>query len=115
MSGYGKKASFSVKALVKSYRILIFSGKDISDIQFPAITICGQGWIGDVLTKSLLKQYREFVINDGQQASGRKKRSISTLKFGENPALEKKWMQAYYPGAFLDPKVSMYPSYILNY
>ena len=33
-------------------------------LQFPAITICGQGWIGDVMTTSLLKQYREFAKND---------------------------------------------------
>ena len=117
------------------------SGKDISQIKFPAITICGQGWIGDVVTEALLDQYRGFAIDKGWTPSAaetttedstsqstteatttetttenqpRRKREdfeftihSRELNFGDNDTLEQEWIQAYYPGSFLHPKVSM--------
>ena len=86
------------------------------------------------MTTSLLKQYREFAKNDpeyqkaaeplppedsgggeGQSGQGRRKRSPTTLQrwqtleFKHDVKMEKKWMQAYYPGAYLDPSVSSAP------
>ena len=113
-------------------------GKDISQIKFPAITICGQGWIGDVVTEALLDQYRGFAEDKGWTPSAEQTTEDSTtqsttdatttetttenqprrkreafkitnreLNFGDNESLEQEWIQAYYPGSFLHPKVSM--------
>ena len=145
---------------------IIIPGKDISQIKFPAITICGQGWIGDVVTEALLDQYRGFAEDKGWTPSAaeqsteesttqgtteysttqsatedsttqsttedsttqstteatitetttenqpRRKREAfkitnRELNFGDNDTLEQEWIQAYYPGSFLHPKVSM--------
>ena len=127
---------------------IIIPGKDISQIKFPAITICGQGWIGDVVTEALLDQYRGFATDKGWTPSAaeqsteesttqgtteysttqstteatitetttenqpRRKREAfkitnRELNFGDNDTLEQEWIQAYYPGSFLHPKVSM--------
>ena len=114
-------------------------GKDISQIKFPAITICGQGWIGDVVTEALLDQYRGFAEDKGWTPSAEQTTEDSTtqsttdatttetttenqprrkraafkitnreLNFGDNESLEQEWIQAYYPGSFLHPKVSKY-------
>ena len=97
--------------MVAEYFFLFCIGKDISTLDFPAITICGQGWIADVLTSSLLEQYRGFAKNDPKYKATqspviqRRKRSVSTLNFGDDLEMEKKWMTAYYPGAFMDPQV----------
>ena len=129
---------------------IIIPGKDISQIKFPAITICGQGWIGDVVTEALLDQYRGFAEDKGWTPSSaeqsteepttqgiteysttqstteatitetttenqpRRKREVfegtnhsRELNFGDNESLEQEWIQAYNPGSFLHPKVSM--------
>ena len=123
-------------------------GKDISQIKFPAITICGQGWIGDVVTEALLDQYRGFATDKGWTPSAseqttqdsttqsateesttqstteatttetttenqprRKREALEftnrELNFGDNDTLEQEWIQAFYPGSFLHPKVSI--------
>ena len=142
---------------------IIIPGKDISQIKFPAITICGQGWIGDVVTEALLDQYRGFATDKGWTPSAaeqsteesttqgttedsttqsttedsttqstteatitetttenqpRRKREAfkitnRELNFGDNDTLEQEWIQAYYPGSFLHPKVSK--KHVLKY
>ena len=144
---------------------IIIPGKDISQIKFPAITICGQGWIGDVVTEALLDQYRGFAEDKGWTPSAaeqtteesttqgtteysttqsqteysttqsttdatttetttenqpRRKREefegtnhSRELNFGDNDTLEQEWIQAYYPGSFLHPKVSK--KHVLKY
>ena len=72
------------------------------------------------MSKSLLKQYREFVAAERERnptttkkpnepENDRKKRQpavansqipANLLNFGQDLAMEKKWMEAYYPGAF---------------
>ena len=72
------------------------AGKPISEVDYPAITICSQGWINKVLAMSLLKQYRDYAAKKGvKNALG--------LKFGENHELEGNWVDAAYPGYNSNP------------
>ena len=63
-----------------------------------------------------MKQYREFVAKERKRnpsaikENDRKRRQAvipaHLLNFGQDLAMEKKWMQAYYPGAWQSPIVS---------
>ena len=42
-----------------------FEGKPISELDYPAITICSQGWIKKVVNSAMDKQFRDFLISEG--------------------------------------------------
>ena len=58
---------------------------------YPAITICNQGWIDQVILGAMLRQYRDFAKGEDVANSG-------SLQFGENLELEKLWLDRLYPG-----------------
>ena len=64
----------------------------IQKLKYPAITICNQGWIDQVLLTAMLSQYRHFALGIGHE-------NATKLKFGDDVGTEKKWKETLYPGA----------------
>lgn len=69
----------------------------MQDIEFPAVTICNQGWIGKVMAMAILTQYRGYAADQGIISS-------KNLQFGQNLDLEQKWVTASYPGLKSNPQ-----------
>ena len=82
--------------LAKSYSISE-PGKKVQEIEFPAVTICNQGWIDKVIAMSMLSQYRGYVAKQGIAGS-------ETLQFGQKLNLEQKWIKESYPGLNSKPQ-----------
>ena len=76
--------------------IQCFSGKPISKMDYPAITVCNQGWIDPVILGALLRQYRDFAAELGVNQSG-------SLQFGKSLDLESQWRDKLYPGLKTHP------------
>ena len=68
-----------------------FKGKSIRHMDYPAITICNQGWINQVIWGAMLRQYRDFAKKEGVKNSG-------SLQFDQDLNLENLWLQQLYPG-----------------
>ena len=60
-------------------------------MEYPAITICNQGWIDQVIWGAMLRQYRDFAKKEGFKNSG-------SLQFDQDLKLENLWLQRLYPG-----------------
>ena len=82
--------------LVFFVRASCFSGKPISKMDYPAITVCNQGWIDPVILGALLQQYRDFAAELGVNQSG-------SLQFGKSLDLESQWRDKLYPGLMTHP------------
>ena len=65
-------------------------GKPISDLEYPAITICSQGMISKVLSNALEYQKAQFA-----EAKG--------VEDPHSEALEKLWKETLYPGLAMTP------------
>ena len=74
----------------------MLSGLPIRKLKYPAITICNQGWIDQVIFSATLQQYRFFAKSRGYKTAG-------TLKFGDNHDFEKLWQETLYPGTTKHP------------
>ena len=54
-----------VKCLINKPSIFILSGLPISKIEYPAITICSQGWISGVTKRAINYQFLTYAESKG--------------------------------------------------
>ena len=71
------------------------TGYPIEQVQFPAITICAQGSVREIVDAALVKQFREYVESLGKVYSELTDEEIQ--KYG------KSFLNEYYPGAKFPP------------
>ena len=50
---------------VKNLKCILLIGKPVSQLEFPAITICSQGWIKEVMENALTMQQKHFAEQSG--------------------------------------------------
>ena len=71
-------------------------GRPIEEIEYPAVTICSQGWIENVINRAIDKQMEEYLLDRGLNSS----QVENILK---NATLKKQWElqkdKDLYPGA----------------
>ena len=81
--------------MVKSYYELtvMLTGKPIDEIDFPALTICSQGWAPEVVNSVLEKQFQDY-----------RNKSPDSLKTTPIETLKKAYTKAMYPGSNLPPE-----------
>ena len=82
----------------------------IEDIEFPAVTICPQGSVKQIMDNVLFKQLREYII-EKRAKENRRKRSVSgvgislgNLTYEEMMTEAEEFLKDVYPGAKETPK-----------
>ena len=71
------------------------TGLPLQKIDFPAITICSQGLIQDVIFQALDKQFDDYLVGEGLDPD--------TMTQEEKDAKKDAYTQALYPGAEASP------------
>ena len=57
-----------------------FLGLPISEIEYPAITVCSQGWISSVTQKAMNYQFKTYAESKGHDLSNMTEKEIEGLK-----------------------------------
>ena len=90
----------------------------IHKVEYPALTICSQGQVKNVLDNAINKQFEEYVLQVWEKEGGknRRKRDINLsqstinilgLSNEEIDELKKEFMQDYYPGLEMNQLVNV--------
>lgn len=83
------------KACEKLPLSYVSSGLPLSQIKYPAITICSQGLIQDVINKALAKQFSDYITKSGKDPG--------SMTDQEKEQWQKNYSSTLYPGAIASP------------
>ena len=72
------------------------TGKPIGEVDFPALTICSQGWVPDVVNRVLEKQFDDYLKSQNVSRKALNKAQLQTHRSA--------YAQAMYPGSKLPPE-----------
>ena len=90
----------------------------IHKVEYPALTICSQGQVKNVLDNAINKQFEEYVLQVWEKEGGKNRRkrdiklsqstiNILGLSNEEIDELKKEFMQDYYPGLEMNQLVNV--------
>ena len=90
----------------------------IHKVEYPALTICSQGQVKNVLDNAINKQFEEYVLQVWEKEGGKNRRkrdiklsqstiNILRLSNEEIDELKKEFMQDYYPGLEMNQLVNV--------
>ena len=60
--------------------VILLSGKPISEIKYPAITICSQGWIPGVTQRAMNYQFLTYAKSKGHDVNNMTEDQVNQLK-----------------------------------